>query len=183
MTLWTMGKVAPPYKQSLAANVRHAPGRLRAALAGLTPDEIASAPVPGKWTVRQLVEHTVLVSLGWTDIYRESVAPIRPEIGPFHKGWKDEWDARTRVSIDDALAVMELNHAAVAAGLDRLPEEAFTFEHPSVQWLIQAKIPFVIKESVNWGLSVHVDHHLIPLHAKRVALGKPLDWMAAIHTG
>jgi hypothetical protein len=124
----------------------------------------------------------VRVDLGWTDILYESVSPCHAELPPHVPGWRAPLEARLEQSPAEALAVFATNHQEVVAYLSRLPEAAYTHEYPAVQWLVQAKIPFVIKESVNWGLSVHVDHHLIQLHARRVLLGKPLAWMATLRT-
>lgn len=182
MQPWTMGKVAPPYRVSLLQNLRQAPERLRAAADGLTAADLDADLVPGKWTCRQLLAHIVGVDLGWTDIMRESVSPCHPQLPPYVKGWNAAALARLERSVADALAVFDQNHAEVVAYLELLAEEDFTREHPSVSWLVQAKIPFVIKESVNWGLSVHVDWHLKQLHQRRVLLGKPLAWMATLRT-
>ncbi|HEY8668625.1 MAG TPA: DinB family protein [Tepidisphaeraceae bacterium] len=182
MRPWAFGKIAPPYKESLLFNLRQAPGRLRGAVDGLSDEEMAQAPVPGKWSTRRCVEHIVQANLGWTDILYEAVCPYHPDLKQHVPGWQQAPMGRITESVASALQVMRLNHAEVIAFLEHLPEDSFVFEHPPVQWLVQAGIPFVIKESVNWGLSVHVDHHLIHIHAKRVALGKGLDWMAAIRT-
>ena len=182
MAPWTMGKVAPPYKVSLLHNVDHAPARLRESISGLSESDLDAEPVPGKWSTRRVIEHVVLASLGWTDILYEAVCPYHTKIKTWQKGWSDALVTRAKSSTPDALAVIEQNHREVIAFLGRLPEESFTFEHAPVQWLVGAKIPFVIKESVNWGLSVHVDHHLIFIHEKHVALGKPLEWMSGIRT-
>jgi len=182
MQTWTMGKVQPPYRQSLLHNLRQAPERLAAAAEGLTDADLDADLVPGKWTCRQLFAHVVKVDLGWTDILYESVSACHPELPPHVPGWREPLEARLPRSLAEAQAVFAQNHREVVAYLDLLPEEAYTYEHPAVQWLVQAKIPFVIKESVNWGLSVHVDHHLIQIHARRVLLGKPLEWMATLRT-
>lgn len=182
MEAWTMGKIAPPYKPSLLANLRHAPARVAAAVAGLSDDEIHATPIPGKWSVRECIEHIVKVDLGWTDILYEAVSPYHPELRQYVPNWHEAAKARLVKSLPDALNVLRQNHVEVMEYLEQLPEPAFVFEHRPVQWMVQAKIPFVIKESVNWGLSVHPDHHLIHIHAKRQALGKPLDWMADIRT-
>lgn len=182
MTPWTMGKVAPPYHTSLLHNLRQAPERLRAAAVGLTDADLDADLVLGKWNCRQQFEHIVAVDLGWSDIMYESVCPCYPQLRQHVPGWKTAGEARLKLSLEDAFQVFEQNHREVIAYLDQLPEESFTREHPSVQWLVQAKIPFVIKESVNWGLSVHVDWHLKQIHSRRLLLGKPLDWMAELRT-
>src|SRR2546422_8527619 len=43
--------------QKLIDDYLAGPGKLRAAVAGLTEEEINSAPVPGKWSTRQVVCH------------------------------------------------------------------------------------------------------------------------------
>ena len=183
MSPWIMGKVPKPYKPSLLANLHHAPLRLEAALAGLSDAELDGVPIPGKWSVRQCVTHIVQADLGWTDIFLDAVLPHHPELGKTRQpDWRIPLEKRLLTTIPQAVAVLHENHQQVIAVLEQLDEARFDYEYPPVQWLVDAKIPFVIKESINWGLSVHVDHHLIHLHDKRLALGKPLAWMADIRT-
>ena len=49
----------------LIRQLRAAPALLRASAAGLSQRELESHPVAGKWSVREVVEHVALVSLGW----------------------------------------------------------------------------------------------------------------------
>ncbi|HYE08510.1 MAG TPA: hypothetical protein VEL07_23580 [Planctomycetota bacterium] len=70
------------------------------------------------------------------------------------------------------------NHRAMGRWLERLDAERFDHPYPPISWMVDARLQFVIKESVNWGLVIHLDHHLRYMHRTRIALGKPLPWMA-----
>jgi len=180
MTPWTQGTLDdPPFMPALLANLRHAPGRLVAAIAGLTPDELESAPVEGKWTFRKCVQHIVAASIGWTDILYEAVWANQLTDQPHQPDWHKQAEAKIAESVDAAIEVMQQNHEQVIAFVEQFSEEQIAMELEPVQWLTA---PYVIKDGVNWGLSLHVDWHLIAIHEKRQKLGKGLDWMANIRT-
>ena len=165
-------------KKELIERLQAVGPRVRAAIEGLAPAELDLRPIDGKWSTRECLEHIVLVDLGWTDILYEAVCPHHPEVKQHVKGWSDAAQKQVKQSIEDAFDVLDRNHAEVIAFLQQLPEACFDKEYPPVQWLVYTKAPFVIKDGVNWGLNLHVDHHLAHVHDKRVALGKPLAWMA-----
>lgn len=168
----------PPYRESLIANLREAPSRFRRAYEGLDQADLGAHPIIGKWSPGEFAEHIAIVDLGWTDIFAESVYRFHPELGRQHQpGWSSAAQTLARSGLAGAFAAMERNHDQIIAYLERLPEDRFDHVYPPVQWLVEARLDFVIKESVNWGLAVHLDHHLPFLHRTRVALGKGLTWM------
>jgi hypothetical protein len=161
----------------LIGQLRAAPARLRSSVDGLTMEELEAHPVPGTWSMRECVEHIALVSLGWTNIFYEAIGPYHDNIRNRNPEWAAPEEARAKRSLVDALDVYSMNNARVADYLATLPPDDWTRPFDRVQWL---PCRFEIRDHLHWGLLGHLDHHLIKMHDKRVALGKPLPWMAKI---
>jgi hypothetical protein len=153
------------------------PAWVRASLAGLDPADLDATPFPGKWSYRGQIDHIVGVDLGWTDILYRAVRPHRPQHGAWDPAWKDAFEARRTDGIEAAIAVMEENHAQVAAWIGRLSDEDFMHPFPGVLWLVDAGLKLVVADSGRWGLYLHAYHHLAFMQRHRAALGKPLPAM------
>lgn len=158
----------------LCARMHAAPDRLAAAVKGLTPAACEAHPLPGKWSVRECVEHIALVSLGWTDMCYEAIEDDYPRPRTADREWKAPLEAEARQSQQAALDVYRRHCANLAAFFGTLPPEDFTRKFKPVSWLTE---PFQISECMNWGVVIHCDWHLVTLHRLRTALGTPLAWM------
>ncbi len=159
----------------LIARLPRAAARVAAALDGITPAHAEETPYPGKWSIRETVEHIAGVSLGWTDIFYDAIAGAYPTPRDADPAWRAPLEAEARQSLASAVAVYRRHNSAVAEFLAALPAEDFTRPFKIVAFLTE---PFLIKESINWGLVIHADYHLATLHLLRAALGDPLPWMA-----
>jgi len=158
----------------LIARLPLAVERLEAALDGLADAELTASPFPGKWSVRETVDHIVNVSIGWTDIFFSAIDDVYQTPRSWSTHWTTPLVAELQGSLAEALALYRRHHANMARFLATLPPEDFAREFKIVAFLTE---PFQIKESVNWGLIIHCDYHLATMHKLRTALGKPLPWM------
>jgi hypothetical protein len=159
----------------LINRIRLAPDRLAAALEGLTADDIVSHPIPGKWSIRECAEHISGVSIGWSDMFFESIEDFYTTPRTNDVKWRVPLETELKESIDSAVSVYRRHCNNLADLLSTLSAEDFTRKFKPVSWLTE---PFQINESINWGVVIHCDYHLVTLHRLRTALGKPLDWMA-----
>jgi hypothetical protein len=168
----------PEKASSLADLIERLPAavdRVEAALEGLTAEQCACTPFPGKWSIRQTVEHIALVSLGWTDIFYQAIDGVYPTPRATDLAWRAPLEAQAQESLAGALAVFRAHNTHIAEFLATLPPTDFLRPFQVVAFLTE---PFLIKESINWGLVIHADYHLATVHRVRLALDLPLEWMA-----
>jgi uncharacterized damage-inducible protein DinB len=141
-------------------------GKLREAVAGLSASELNATPVPGTWSIQQIVIHVMDADLIWTDRAKRVIAEENPALIGY-----DESKFVTSLhyelwSIADALTIFELNRKNFARVLAAVPEAAFarhgTHNEAGVLRLSDM-LPRIVK---------HVDHHLKFIHEKKALLKK-----------
>ncbi|MGD9647117.1 MAG: DinB family protein [Pirellulales bacterium] len=139
------------------------------AIAGLTDAELDAHPVPGTWSIRQIVLHLMDSDLIAADRMKRVIAESRP---PLLIGF-DETAFAGRLFYDQldaavACEVFRLNRQLTGEILRRLDDAAFarTGEHNEAGTLSLEKL---LDTYVN-----HLAHHLKFVREKRRLLGKPL---------
>ena len=139
------------------------------AIAGLTREQLNAFPVPGTWSIQQIVFHLMDSDLIAADRMKRVAAEDRPPtlIGydetAFARGlFYDELDPRL------ACEIFEKNRLLTAEILRRLPEKSFerTGEHNEVG---RVTLTDLLKTYVG-----HLDHHMKFVREKRKLLGNPL---------
>jgi uncharacterized damage-inducible protein DinB len=109
-----------------------APGRLRAAVAGLDDAQLDTPNRPGGWTVRQLVHHVPDSHLNAYTRIRLALTEDTPTIKPYEEArWAELPDARA-MPVEVSLALLEALHGRWVGLLQRLGpgEGARQFRHP-----------------------------------------------------
>lgn len=142
----------------------------RRAIEGLTLQDLNALPIPGTWSIQQIVVHLMDSDLIASDRMKRVIAMENPQIAAYDetafaaKLGYDQTDARA------AAEVFELNRRLTADLLRRQPDAAFarTGNHSdrgpiTLEWLV----------GIYAG---HVDSHMKHLRKKREMLGKPLSW-------
>lgn len=141
-------------------------GLLREAMAGLTPEQLNAHPVPGTWSIQQIVMHLMDSDLIWTDRAKRMIA----EDNPLLIGYDESRFAANlhydQQDVADAITIFELNRRQFARVLRNLPAKAFerTGVH-NERGTIQLGQSI---ESITW----HVGHHVEFARQKRAMLGK-----------
>jgi quinol monooxygenase YgiN/uncharacterized damage-inducible protein DinB len=143
------------------------PAELRAAVAGMTDEQLRAAPVPGKWSTLQVVCHIADFEPVYADRMKRVIAEDQPPLrggDPDVFAAKLAYDAR---SVDEELAVIESVRRHTARILRTLPAEAFerTGIHSADGPLTLATL---LKRITN-----HIPHHVKFIAEKRAALGAP----------
>ena len=145
-----------------------APAKLRAAVAGLTPDELTARPGPGKWSILEVVVHIADSDAISIDRMKRILTEDDPPLL-----YADETAYVDRLfthdqDLEDALVLLEVGRRQWARVLRRLPDAAFarTGQHNR-------------RGTVTLGGFVasyiaHIDEHLVFIHGKRANLGKPV---------
>ena len=117
---------------SLIAAIAEAPGALRAAVAGLSPDQLETRYRPGGWTVRQVVHHVPDSHLNAYTRFKLSLTEDEPTIKPYDEAaWAELSDSKT-VPIEVSLDLLEALHVRWVALLRSMDTADFnrTMRHP-----------------------------------------------------
>jgi uncharacterized damage-inducible protein DinB len=144
------------------------PAKLRAAVAGLTHEELTARPGPGAWSILEVVVHLADSDAISIDRMKRMLTEDNPPLF-----YADETAYVVRLhtheqDLEDALTLLEVGRRQWARVLRLLPDEAFarTGQHN-------------LRGTVTVGGYVasyveHIDDHLKFIVGKRANLGKPL---------
>lgn len=119
------------------------PGALRAAVGGLSPEQLDTAYRPGGWTVRQVVHHVPDSHINAYVRFRLALTEREPTIRPYEEArWAELDDARTSPP-DVSLALLDALHDRWVTLLRALPDDAWPriLHHPEsgvhdLDWLL-----------------------------------------------
>ena len=122
-------------------NIRHAideiaeaPANLRAAVEGLTPEQLDTPYRPGGWTVRQVVHHVPDSHLNSYCRLKLALTEDEPVIKPYDETrWAELEDSRV-TPIEVSLALLESLHKRWVMLLESVEPADFqrTFRHPDI---------------------------------------------------
>jgi uncharacterized damage-inducible protein DinB len=125
------------------ATIASLPERLRAAVRGLSDDQIDTPYREGGWTVRQTVHHVADSHMNAQ--IRFKLALTEDEVPTIRPYYEDRWAELGDVGlpVDVSLAIVDGIHARWTALLSSLKEEAFArrFLHPETgEWTLEAAL-------------------------------------------
>jgi uncharacterized damage-inducible protein DinB len=154
--------------RSLIEEYATAPARLRAAVAGLTRDELTARPGPGAWSILEVVIHIADSDAISIDRMKRILTEDNP---PLLYADETAYVARLHTheqDLEDALTLLEVGRRQWARVLRLLPDEAFarTGQH-------NRRGPVALGAMVASYIK-HIDDHLKFIVGKRANLGKPL---------
>ena len=145
-------------------------GTLHKAIEGLTPADMTAYPVPGTWSIHELIVHVMESDL----IAVHRMKRIIAEEKPLLIGYNETAFVKTlnshAIDVRQACDLFRLNRLMMAGILRRLPEAAFDrvgVHNENGMMSLRQMIPMYAN---------HVDHHMKFLREKRAKLGKPLGW-------
>lgn len=137
-------------------------------IVGLDRSDLLAFPVPGTWSIQQIILHLMDSDL----IGADRMKRVAAEDGPMLVGYDETAFAKRlgyeHLSVRDAAEIFRLNRLMTAEILRRLPPAAFerTGKH--------SERGNVTLEQLLATYIGHVEHHLTFLRDKRKLLGKPL---------
>jgi uncharacterized damage-inducible protein DinB len=100
----------PENRQRYIEEIDAAPARLRAAVAGLQPEQLDTPYRPGGWTVRQVVHHVPDSHLNAYVRFKLALTEDEPTIKPYDEArWAELADTRT-TPIETSLALLDSLH-------------------------------------------------------------------------
>ena len=141
------------------------PDKLIKAIAGMTPSDMAAAPIPGKWSTHQVIIHLADAEAAFADRIRRIVA----EDNPVLMAWDENkfvqrlhYDAQ---SATDAVELIALTRRQITRILRVLPDSDFDRAGRHTE-----RGPQTIIDVLGYAVP-HLDHHLKFVAEKRKALG------------
>ena len=137
-------------------------------IAGLDRTDLLAFPVPGTWSIQQIILHLMDSDLIGADRMKRTAAEDRPTLVAYSENDFAAHLGYEHLSARDAAEVFRLNRLITADILRRLPDSAFgrVGNH--------TERGEVTLEQQLAGYVQHVDHHLKFIRDKRKLLGKPL---------
>lgn len=148
----------------LIANYIQGPGILRDAISGMTLEQIDAAPVPGRWSTRQIVCHLADFELVNAGRMKHVIAEDRPTFaGGFQQEFADHL-AYDKRDMAEELAVIDAVRLQMARVLQSIPVE--TFERTGIHSVEgQMTLQTLLERITN-----HIPHHVRFIEEKKQAL-------------
>jgi uncharacterized damage-inducible protein DinB len=118
-------------RRVLVAAIAEAPSKLKAAVAGLSEQQLDTPYRPGGWTVRQVVHHLADSHMNSFVRFKLALTEDEPTIKPFDEGrWAELADGKARV--EPSLLLLETLHQRWVLLLDSLGPSDWQrqFRHP-----------------------------------------------------
>src|SRR5580693_3678188 len=137
---YPVGDFTPPQsatteqRQAWIAEISQTPAKMRAALHGLSHEQLDTPYRPGGWTVRQVVHHVPDSHLNSYIRFRWALTEDEPTIKAYHEDrWAELSDART-APVEVSLVLLESLHRRWVSLMGSLTGEQWkrTFVHPQL---------------------------------------------------
>lgn len=135
---------------------------------GLDRADLLAFPVPGTWSIQQIVLHMMDSDLIASDRMKRVAAEDHPTLIGYNETAFAKTLAYDHIPAQDACEVFRLNRRITAELLRRLPDAAF--QRTGVH---NERGELTLEHLVS-GYIEHLDHHLKFIKEKRKLLGKPL---------
>ncbi len=139
---------------------------LRAAVAGLTPEEARARPVPGKWSTIEAVAHIADTEIYFTDRVERTLAMDRPLLMSVDETPYVEAMHYQDLDLDEQIALF----VALRKHLTRIL--TFQSEEAWARQAVHTETGLVSVRQLVLQAIRHAQHHLPFLSEKRRALGK-----------
>ena len=131
-------------RNKLIRHIAEAPAKLRAAVKGLSDQQLNTSYRDGGWTVRQVVHHLPDSHLNAYVRIKLAMTEQEPTVKTYHENlWAELHDART-APVETSLTLLESLHVRWVMFLQSLSASDFnrTWRHPEhgvrkLEWLLQ----------------------------------------------
>ncbi len=124
----------PEQRREWIREVAEAPARLRAAVEGLSGEQLDTPYRPGGWTVRQVVHHLADSHINSFVRFKLALTEDAPTVKTYDEAlWANLPDAST-TPIEPSLVLLEALHGRWVRMLESMTETDFsrTFRHPEI---------------------------------------------------
>ena len=140
------------------------PQKLRDAIAGMTAEQIDAAPIPGKWSTRQVICHIADFEPVYADRMKRALVESEPTV---FGGDPDTFAARLAYDqrdIDEELLMIESVRKHMARILRTLNSDDFQRK------VSHAEAGPLTVEQLLTNITNHIPHHIAFIEEKRAAL-------------
>jgi len=141
---------------------------LAGAIKGLSREDLLAFPVPGTWSIQQIVVHTLDSDLVASHRMKRIIAEERPLLIAYDETAFARSLHYEAEDLTVACELFRLNRVQMAGILRRLPDSAFE------RVAIHNQNGKMTLGGVVEGYVAHLEHHLRFMREKRALLGKPL---------
>lgn len=159
------GESSEEQRQGFIDRIEATPARLRAAIQGLTPEQLDTPYRPGGWTVRQVVHHVPDSHINSYCRFRLALTEETPGAkGYFEDRWAELCDART-APVEYSLALLDALHRRWVVLLRAMTPADFarTFLHSQLG-------PVTLDRNLAL-YAWHGDHHVAHITSLRSRMG------------
>jgi hypothetical protein len=128
------GSLTEKQRNQFIDGIEQAPAKLRAAVSGLSPQQLDTAYRPDGWTVRQVVHHIADSHLNAYLRFKWALTEDEPTIKPYYEDrWAELEEARS-APIEISLALLESLHKRWVWMLRSIKPEGWkrAFRHPEL---------------------------------------------------
>ncbi len=136
------------------------------AIRGLSAADLDAFPIPGTWSIRQIIAHLMDSDLIASERMKRVIAMDNPSLLGYDENAFAGRLAYGAMNVDMACKVFELNRLLTAYLLRTLPDEAF--RRPGQH---SESGPLTLEKLLK-TYTGHLDHHLGFIKRKRALLGK-----------
>src|SRR5579862_4296401 len=126
--------LTPNERREGIENIAQTPARLKAAIAGLSPEHLDTPYRPGGWTVRQVIHHLPDSHMNSFVRFKLALTEDEPTIKPYDEDrWAELADSKT-TPIEVSLTMLDSLHDRWVRLLRSLTPEEWkrTFRHPDL---------------------------------------------------
>jgi uncharacterized damage-inducible protein DinB len=129
-----IGPLTPEQKQQCLADIEQTPERLRAALRGLSDEQLDTPYRDGGWTLRQVAHHVPDSHMNSYIRYKLALTEEEPTIKPYEENIWAELPEAKRAPIEVSLALLDSLHQRWMLMLRGLTDTEWkrTFRHPEL---------------------------------------------------
>jgi hypothetical protein len=142
--------------------------KLSLAVRGLTREDLVCFPVPGTWSIQQIVIHMQDSDLIAVDRMKRIIAEDEPTLIGYDETKFANALFNDEQSVEDALTLFDLNRRQFARVLRKLPDGAFD-RAGNHNERGRVTLGYMLKSYVD-----HLEHHLHFIHEKRAKMGKEM---------
>jgi uncharacterized damage-inducible protein DinB len=162
--------LSPQRREELIAQIAEAPARLRAAVQGLSPQQLDTPYRPQGWTVRQVVHHVPDSHMNSYVRFKLALTETEPTIKPYEQQlWAELTDTR-QTPVETSLMLLECLHQRWVLLLKGMADRDWqrTFRHPELG---------AVRLDTNLALYAwHGRHHVAHIASLRERMG----WNSAV---
>lgn len=151
--------------RKLLNDYRNGPLLLPSVLAGMTSDQLSAAPVPGKWSTRQVICHLADAELLYADRFKRIVAedqPPLPAMDPDLFVARLACDRRDLAVEVETIAIVRRHMAGILETLDEADFQRTGIHSKDGPLTLQTLLERITR---------HIPHHVRTIVEKRRALG------------